>query len=438
MPVAANAQGVITGSFTVPADIPVGTKRIEAKGRGGTRAFTSFTGSGTIETQVLQRVFTTQIWREWRPPIIPVTDPGAPINDGGMGGGNDGGGNDPLAQTFTLTESRHITGVDVKFCQIGNPNNPVFMQIRRVQLGIPTQVVLAEAMIDMTAVTVGQWKKVALRFPVFLQAGVEVAMVFLSDDNEHSMSLAELGAFDAQKQQFVTANPYSIGVLLSGSNNSTWTPHQGADLAFRLYAAKFTANERLVDFGNFTLNNVTDLLIFAGVQTPTPGVSVMAIVTRASNGEVIRVQPGQPLKFDTKVTDTVNLKFELKGNALHSPVLFPFVQMIKGSQADSAQYVTRAVNAGQSSRILVTFDCITPGIGSNLVVEIGRDGAWTQVALKDATPLGDGWQERTYELVGYNLSDVRTRITLNGTPAARPIVRDLRMIVTAAPLNITA
>lgn len=53
--------------------------------------------------------------------------------------------------------------------------------------------------------------------------------------------MAELGKYDAVHERWVTSQPYQVGVLLSSSNASTWTPHQDRDLTFRLLGARFTA-----------------------------------------------------------------------------------------------------------------------------------------------------------------------------------------------------
>src|SRR5690606_32342837 len=44
----ANAQGVMTGTFTIPAGIKAGTKEVIVTGKGGTEGQTSFTGQGTL------------------------------------------------------------------------------------------------------------------------------------------------------------------------------------------------------------------------------------------------------------------------------------------------------------------------------------------------------------------------------------------------------
>ncbi|WP_189562330.1 hypothetical protein, partial [Mesorhizobium sp. M2A.F.Ca.ET.037.01.1.1] len=56
--------------------------------------------------------------------------------------------------------------------------------------------------------------------------------------------------------------------------------------------------------------------------------------------------------------------------------------------------------------------------------------AWSAMAQVTQTPLQDaGWVERKYNVLNFNANPVgRIRITLTGTPAARPMAYDFRAI----------
>ena len=79
--------------------------------------------------------------------------------------------------------------------------------------------------------------------------------------------------------------------------------------------------------------------------------------------------------------------------------------------------------------MIVTVDAFLPA-GSTATVEIGVSGAFVPVAVSAAVPLGDGVVEQTFQRKPYEPLDARTRITLTGTPAARPQLSKLRMITT--------
>ena len=88
MAIQANAQGVVSGKFTIPANVPAGSKRVSFAGAGGSKGDAVFAGSGTITNQVLRQV-TTQTSVFWWASV------------------------DPLAQTFTINESVQIAAVDL-------------------------------------------------------------------------------------------------------------------------------------------------------------------------------------------------------------------------------------------------------------------------------------------------------------------------------------
>jgi hypothetical protein len=56
MSLAANALGVIKGKFTIPANVPAGTKEVIATGAQGSRGGAVYVGDGTITSQVLHSV----------------------------------------------------------------------------------------------------------------------------------------------------------------------------------------------------------------------------------------------------------------------------------------------------------------------------------------------------------------------------------------------
>ncbi|RWX72593.1 DUF4815 domain-containing protein, partial [Mesorhizobium sp. M2A.F.Ca.ET.039.01.1.1] len=60
-PLTADAEGEIDGSFTIPANVPAGSKGVVAKGAAGSEAAAIFVGQGTIDIETLRRVITTTV-----------------------------------------------------------------------------------------------------------------------------------------------------------------------------------------------------------------------------------------------------------------------------------------------------------------------------------------------------------------------------------------
>jgi hypothetical protein len=288
----------------------------------------------------------------------------------------------------------------------------------------------------MNGVQTDGWTKMALPPLPFLDADTRYANVLMSDDPEHEVAIARLGGFDADKQRHVGAQPYQVGVFFDGSIDEAWKPHHDKDLTFKIFAARFTSIFREVDAGTLQLTNCSDLIVSCGFEEPAAECSITVRITRA-NGEVIRSRPGQPVRFDEHLTEAIGIVIEMRGTQLASPTLYPFVQVVQGNLQQSGSYISRAMPAdpGGDVNVVVTFDCLLPG-GSDVSVSVGQPDSWQNAVLHGATPLGDGWQERTYKLEDVRATDVRAKLEISGLAGARPLVRSLRANVTSDPVNI--
>ena len=403
-PPTANGSGVCTGSFTIPANVAAGVKQVFAEGAGGTAAWAQFAGQGVLEVDVMRRV--TTIWRA--PPPAPRRV-------------------DPLAQSFTPAASRHITGLDVKFCLIGNTANGCIIQCRVMENGWPTQEVLAEAFVDMATVVLNALTQIRFRAPLFVASDREFCFVLMTDDADHSVSVARIGDFDAVNQSWVGAQPYTIGVLMSSSNASTWTPQQTDDLTMRVPACVFSPTSRTVNLGSFAVTNMSDLVIRAAVELPTGDCRVTFEVERAS-GAKIHLLPNQPYEFAEYVTETIILRAILLGTANVSPTLFPGVLMVAGSLRASGTYISRAFEMGSAIRMSAFYKALLPA-GSTATLEIdAADDDWDLVPVHDTKVLNDGNVEREHRVDPYTAVTGRLRLTITGTPAARPLLSDLRAV----------
>jgi hypothetical protein len=86
--------------------------------------------------------------------------------------------------------------------------------------------------------------------PVYLQEGVEYAIVLYSDSVDYTAYVARLGETVIGSNRTVSAQP-NIGVLFKSANNRTWTPEQMEDLKFTLKKAVFDTSST----GTLTLTN---------------------------------------------------------------------------------------------------------------------------------------------------------------------------------------
>ena len=395
MSINADHSGIARGKFTIPANIPAGVKSVEIIGERGSRGLAQFTGRGEITLEERRRVITVTRY-------------------------------DPLAQTITLlTEGRHIAAVGLWFEDIGD--KPVTVQIRETATGLPTGAVLAEARITAAQIR-GNGEETVVDFatPLYIEALQEFAVVILTDDNKHSLAIAEVGQYDRRAQRYVTEQGYSVGVLLSSSNASTWTPHNNADLAFRLYAAEFTATEHTTDLKTQTAHNASDLYLMADVERP--GTETDVSFTFVADDRRYALQDKQTGRLDVRTDGDLTAKVTLRGSKTRSPVLYPGALLALGDLQETATYISRAVVAG-SGEAIVTLESNTPS-GSALTVEIEIDGSWKSCTPENGEPLGDGWVRNEYKQAISGGDTVRCRITLSGNISARPRARALRMVTT--------
>lgn len=398
----ANDAGVMSGSFTIPAGVPAGSKEVVVTGVGGTRAQAVFVGQGTLETTTLRTVKT--VTKNYI---------------------------DPLAQTFVPNTDMAITGADLYFTAKG-PGR-VKVQIRQTSNGYPAQTILAETELEAAQITVGGGGHTRAMFdaPVPVLANTEYALVILTDDAETAVAVAEIGKYDSQQQKWVSSQPYSIGVLFSSSNASAWTAHQERDLTFRLLAARYDAGDTSVNLGQTaTVSGVTDLLLYAVAETPTAGCRVEYLLT-LPNGQTMTVAEDQPIQLPTPVTGKIGVTARLSGDASGSPVLWPGTQLVCGRLGGEGTYLTRSIKASGANRVFLVYDAYLPA-GSGITVELQKDsGVWEPLPQTKTVQQGEGIVEFTHATEINNIDLAKVKLTLSGTAQARPFVWDIRFLAIA-------
>lgn len=397
---AATAGGAITGQFTIPAGIPAGTKEVVFTGSGGSVATAQFVGEGTtvIEFNRIRR-------RRWRWRV------------------------DPLAETFTLDASRQVTGVDLWFTAIGT--SPIEVQIRETANGVPTGTVLTSTRLQPASINLaGASTRFVFDAPLFLTGETEYAIVVLCDDAIAALSIAELGKQDPNTLQWVTAQPYQVGVLLSSSNASTWTPHQDRDMAFRLLGAAYTETTRTIALGTVAVTAATDLAVRGTIELPTDVADVSFVLTLPDASQ-ITVGVDQSVRLDAAITGNVAISAVITGTADISPLLFADVQMLWGVLGTTGTYFSRYIVGGTAVIAKVIIEAFLPGSSSIAVAVRGVDdaaGVYTNLTSPTAVQMDDGWVELTYTSGALTETQIATRVTLTGTTAARPAARNLRML----------
>lgn len=420
----ADAQGIMTGTFMIPANVRVGTKEVVVTGQGGSQGTTSFTGTHTL-TVTSYHTSTSTV-------TVATTI-------------------DPVAQSFVLDEARQISGARVEFTARGDAGKAVAIELRALTGSTPDDLTLAEGSIPgnftVSSPTVDQpsnWTEMAFRFPALVPANSYRAIALLTDDADHSVAVAQLGnqsdpdsprGFDARRQEWIRRNPLN-GDFFDGSNAKSWLLQPDTDLTCEIMARRYTSLSRTVVIGTFDLSavdadGISDIMVLLIVEEPIPAARVRLELVRAS-GEVIAFEPNTHLPFDEYLTEEVTLRMVLTGTATLSPIVMPECQILWGRLKETARYVSEAVDLDQTNgalKVRTIVEVAAPG-SSSVALSIGDEGAWTAQAATATKALGDDWIEREY--LESPVADLETRqeIVLTGTPKFRPRVRQLRVRAT--------
>lgn len=401
MTINANSSGVVTGKFTIPAGVPAGSKRVTFEGAGGSKGEATFIGTGTILNET-RRLITT-INRTYY---------------------------DPVAQTFSLSEAAQISSVDLWFSAKGTSR--INVQIREVSNGFPTQTIVGESSLPPASISTTTHTRFAFDAPLSLMSSTEYAIVVLCDDAVASVWSAQLGQWDSVNGKWVTSQPYTVGVLLTSSNASTWTPVQDRDLTFRLNKAVFVEVNKNVTLGTVAVTDATDLLVLAVEEAPSASTRIAYTLTLPDSSTVV-VASGQPVKLSSKITGNITVAATLYGDANNSPILYPGTQLIVGQVASSAEYVSQAIPCGSNVRVKVVLEAFLPaGTGVAVKYKISdAGGSWTDVTYQGTVNIDDGYVENTYQVTGVTGTFVACKLILTGSsanPANRPIIKNLRFM----------
>jgi hypothetical protein len=166
---------------------------------------------------------------------------------------DDGGGGDPLSQTFYVSagssEGIFITKLDLYFAKKSS-TYPVTVQIREVENGYPTDTIvplgsktLQPASVNVDAVDGTDATTFTFDSPVYLQNNREYAITILPGGNsdEYALWVGELGGTDVSTNELIYKQP-SSGIMFTSANDKAWSPIQSEDLKFKLYKAQFTTS----------------------------------------------------------------------------------------------------------------------------------------------------------------------------------------------------
>jgi len=162
------------------------------------------------------------------------------------GGENVGAWFDPLAQTIMCEKTGGIflSSCDLYFSH-KDDTLPVWMEVRTVKNGYPSQEILPFSKTSLESSEVGvnptdgtTATKFSFNGLVYLQEGQEYALVVASHSPNYKVWISRLGELDIGGSRAISTQP-TLGSLFKSQNASTWTASQYEDLKFTLRRAKF-------------------------------------------------------------------------------------------------------------------------------------------------------------------------------------------------------
>lgn len=339
------------------------------------------------------------------PPVPPIINrPG--WTNVGLEGGN-GGGRDPLGQTFFVPASEYpngifLTSINLFFARKDANNLPVFLEIRSTVNGYPSsnfivpnstvmktprQVKVSDDPLNTDPDTATNFKFPA---PVYLSPG-EWSFVVLTSSPNYQLYCAELGQTEIGTTNIVSKQPY-IGSMFKSQNGSTWTAIQGEDLMFSLKRAKFVPSgtvlfkNRYTPLTSYGRPAAADLFYTHVNESILPNTSISHTHSIDSGSSFEAYTPDTYYNPSSRVTISSQNKYQLS---------------VSLSTSDNA--VSPVIGYTQFNTIAIQ-KLINNGNISNLQIAITDAGGGYAANANVALVFGDG-AGNTSPAVGYALAD---------------------------------
>lgn len=292
---------------------------------------------------------------------------------------------DPLAQTFIINDIQEgvfVTSLDLYFTAKSKTGLPVTARLVAVDNGYPTQRVIPFSDVTLKASDVnidGSATNFAFSDPVYLQSGVEYAMVILSNDPAYRIRVSRLGGTD-ENGKIIQSNPYG-GVMFMSQNASTWTADQTRDI-------KFVLNRAVFDTG------VTGLAQFKSIMRE--GVQSITITDPGSlyNGATIDISApdtGTDQAFATPIVDLVS--GTIIGATVTNPgsgyTTAPTITINNGGTGSGATATAKLYQAKTSTYNLIQNTIVNEGTGILNTITVGATSYTNVDANQNYTPTAE-------------------------------------------------
>lgn len=335
-----------------------------------------------------------------------------------------------ILQTITQPEAMQCAGVDLYFSEKGGD---AIVSLATVDgEGLPDKV-LATARLAQAAIQTGAATRAAWLQPVLLQEGAQYIIAVAAADATTALQVAQVGEANLAGG-WVTAQQAAIGAVQHVNAAGQVTRYPQRSLRFALLAAEYTATQKTVTLGDTPAVGVTSLMLKAGADQPTADARISYTLQLLDAGgavvQAIEADAGQEVQLAAPHNGTVRTLATVRaGSNGLGAVLEPGTLLVTGTLQTEGTYITPAIATAGGDELRVIFEGTIPP-GAAVAVHAQPDGgAWVAVPYSSSSPQTAGTLELTHVLPGIAAASLRLRLTLSGTPTARPMVANLRAVV---------
>ena len=309
--------------------------------------------------------------------------------------------------------------------RIHNPGGDVVASLCELDANSNPAAVVATQAIARASISSGAWHQINWP-PLRVEPDAPMALVIEAGDTSTALGVAQIGRKDPDTGTYATAMAGELGTLYT-ANAGVKTEKVGTVLALQLLAANYPDATHTVDLGTVNLDAATDLAVVAAIVKPEVGADAHFIIT--TQDAQYKVDNEQRVELLAPYTGTAQVQAVLQRGAAMAPVLQPASVLLTGSLAASADYISGVMDMAGGNTLRVDFDALLPS-GASVAVQYQPEsgGAWETVPYVENSGASAGFVTITHEKAGISAPRVRLRLVLAGTPAARPMVTNLRAV----------
>lgn len=414
----ANSDGVVKGTFKVPANIRCGSVNVKiyAKDLPSYVGSTTYTSNGQIKTTITTNT-TTRVQTVYRQQTITRYV-------------------DPVSQTFSLEKDHVLNSIGLYFSDIER-SKPVRVQIRECDNGYPSNVVIGETILPQSRINVSARADVEsiVQFdnPIYLKKDTQYAFTVLTTSNKSSLWVQDLNARDVTSGEIISKNPYVPGMMFSSSNALAWTTHQSKNIKFNLYVNDYV-NKSTIYFNDLKNINYDSFKILGDTSVPID-TSLTWEYSSDNNKTWNPCSLNQLLELNKSI-DNISIRANMEAlNNVSPTIALDSLLMIGYKYKQKSNYISKNVKTDSNfTNVKIIADVDTPsgtGVVFYYATDINGKDWKTLRQVGEAKPKIIGsYSEYTYTADVSSAKDFRVKVALStNNTTIRPTVKNLKCII---------